>query len=74
MDMRNIMKVKSVVYERPDKILSSFNLMAQIVPDREPFPNGQHYKTTMLDAGSLEYKVIHNLFTSTIAGGVGGGY
>ena len=59
------MRVKETVYIRPAKVLTTFNLLAQIVPSKEPFPGGKNYRTTLLDAASLEYSLVHHLFTST---------
>ena len=64
-DRRNPMQVKETVYIRPAKVLTTFNLLAQIVPDKEPFPDGNNYKTELLDVASLEYSVVNYLFTST---------
>ena len=50
----------------PKKEFSSFNLLAQILPSREPFPNGQHYFTKDLIIGSIEYNTIAHLLNSTM--------
>ena len=63
--MSNVAKVESRLLVQPEKVFTSFNLMSQILPSREPFPNGRHYDLNLLDFGSLEFKIIANLFNRT---------
>ena len=65
MDMTDVTNVKSNIIIQPEKVFSSFNLMSQILPSKEPFPNGRHYDLALLDFGSLEFKIIANLFYRT---------
>lgn len=63
--MTDVTNVKSNVLVQPEKVFTSFNLMSQILPSKEPFANGRHYDLARLDFGSLEFKIIANLFDRT---------
>jgi len=69
LDLTDVTNVTSNLIVQPKKEFSSFNLMSQILPSKEPFPDGQHFNTQALDFGSLEFKIIANLFNRTFTHG-----
>ena len=67
--MTDVTNVTSNPIVQPKKEFTSFNLMSQILPSKEPFFEGEHFDTKDLDFGSLEFKIIANLFTRTFTHG-----
>ena len=63
--MNNLKNPTTVPYVPAEKVITSFNLLDQLLPDIEPYPNGLHYNTIPLDEGSIEYRIIQHMFTKT---------
>ena len=63
--MKNPMNVISTPIPFTGKVLKTFDLLSQILPSKEVFPNNRHYNTNVLDYNSIEFKVIGNLFMNT---------